>query len=80
MPHLGILTHCSQTLDQAGKTCQDQKHSSLLATRPRGSLGPRYVLQLLFSEKHKIANHSTITETREKNKHMFGIPLILMRI
>jgi hypothetical protein len=31
-----------------------------------GSIGPKYVLKLLFSEKTKIADNSTITEVREK--------------
>jgi len=34
---------------------------------PAGSTIPRYVLQLLFSEKnHKFAKNSTTTEAREK--------------
>jgi hypothetical protein len=29
-------------------------------------MAPRYVLQLLFSEKYQIAKNSTTTEAREK--------------
>jgi hypothetical protein len=42
-----------------------------------GSMVPRCVLQLLFSENHKIAENSTTTKAREKNKHRFGILIIL---
>jgi hypothetical protein len=31
-----------------------------------GSIGPRYVLQLLLSKNHKIADDSARTEAREK--------------
>jgi hypothetical protein len=34
---------------------------------PGGSIGPRYVLQLLFIAKSKIVNISTTTEARGKN-------------
>ncbi len=44
---------------------------------PGGSMGPRYVLQLLFSENSKIANNSATTGAKEKNKHRFGIGRIL---
>jgi hypothetical protein len=29
-------------------------------------MGPGYILQLLFSQNHKIANNSTTTEAREE--------------
>jgi hypothetical protein len=31
-----------------------------------GRMRPRYILQLLFEENHKIANYSTATKAREK--------------
>jgi hypothetical protein len=47
--------------------------------KPGGSsMGPRYVFQLLFSENNKIAKNSTTTQTREKNRHRFGIQIILV--
>jgi hypothetical protein len=39
---------------------------------PGGLIGPKYVLQHLFSEDHKIAENSMATKAR-KNKHRFGI-------
>jgi hypothetical protein len=33
---------------------------------PGGSMVPRYVLQLLFSENHKIDKNSATTKAREK--------------
>jgi hypothetical protein len=33
---------------------------------PSGSMVPRYVLQLLFSEKSQIVKNSTTTKAREK--------------
>jgi hypothetical protein len=41
---------------------------------------PRYVLQLLVCENHKIANYSATTEAREKNERRFGIPRILEKL
>jgi hypothetical protein len=37
-------------------------HKMLVKLTPGGSIGPRYVLQLLFSENHKIVNNSATTE------------------
>jgi hypothetical protein len=43
-----------------------------------GSMGRKYVLQLLYSEKsHKIDNNSATTEAREKNAHIYGSLIIL---
>jgi hypothetical protein len=42
-----------------------------------GSMGPRYVLGLLFREKSLNCYNSTTTKAREKNKHWFGILGIL---
>ncbi len=42
----------------------------LVKLTPGGSMDSRYILQFLFSEK--IANNSTTTEAREKNKHPLG--------
>jgi hypothetical protein len=40
---------------------------------PGGSIGPSYVLQLLYSENHKIADNSATTKAIEKNRNTFGI-------
>jgi hypothetical protein len=37
-----------------------------------GSMGPRYILQLLFIENHKIANNPTTTNTREIQAHIWN--------
>jgi hypothetical protein len=44
---------------------------------PGGSMGLRYMLQVLSSETHKTSNNSEATETKEKNKQRFGILRIL---
>jgi hypothetical protein len=36
-------------------------------------MGPRYLLQLLFSENSKNANNATSTKVEEKNRHRFEI-------
>jgi hypothetical protein len=43
-------------------------------------MGPRYVLQFIFSEKSEMVNNSTATEAREKSRDRFGIFRILENV
>ncbi len=44
---------------------------------PGGSMGSRYVLEVLLANIKTIIKNSATTEACEKNKHIFGILRIL---
>ncbi len=46
--------------------CVMAVNKSFIELAPGGSMGPRYGLWLLFSERHKIDNNSTTTKATEK--------------
>jgi hypothetical protein len=47
---------------------------SFITLGPGGSMGTRYVLQLLFGENRKITNNSVATNARDKIKQRFRNP------
>jgi hypothetical protein len=44
---------------------------SFITFGPGGSMGTRYVLQLLFGENRKITNNSIVAQARETIKQRF---------